>query len=63
MAISEIKQGTAVYLVYGYGIGGKNVRIYCGKKGLESTEKRIKAAKKRHYEAKLAKMKETLLEE
>ena len=53
MAISEQKQGNNVYIIYSYRDGDKRVSIYCGKKGLTATEKKLKAAKRKHYDARL----------
>ncbi len=54
MAISEVKQGDRVYIVFGFKDGKRDVRIYCGKKGLENTEKNIKKAKEQWRQVKLA---------
>ena len=56
MAISTRKQGNAVYLSYSYRDGDRHVNIYCGKKGNQTTEEKLKAAKRLHFEAKLRRM-------
>ena len=57
MAIAEKKQGKNTYISYNYrDENNRHVWIYCGKKGKQSTEERIAKARKRHYEARLAKL-------
>lgn len=58
MAVTEIRQGHRVYLVYNYRDGDRHVRIYCGRKDKAETAKKLKAAKRQHYEARLRRMQE-----
>ncbi len=60
MSISVRIQGKNKYIIYGYSVNNKVYRIYCGKKGLPSTELNIKKAKKKHLEAKIKHSKEKL---
>ena len=61
MAISEKKQGSNTYIIYGYVVGGEHKRIYCGKKGLASTTKNLAKAKTKHLEEKMAYSKKKLI--
>ncbi len=58
MAISEKIQGGKTYITFGYWDGSKQIRIYCGKKGLDSTKENIKKAKQEWYESKMARLQE-----
>ena len=60
MAISEQKRGNNAYITYGYWDGQKNIRIYCGKKGLDSTAKKMQDAKRQHYESKIRRMQDKM---
>ncbi len=63
MAISEVRRPSGTYIVYGYAVDGRNYRVYCGKKGLESTNEAVAMARQKHYDAKLGHARRRLLGE
>ena len=53
MAVSTKKQRDFVYLSYNYRDGDRWINIYCGKKGMASTKKKLASARRQHYEARM----------
>lgn len=61
MAISVQRHGASSYIIYGYAVGKRNVRIYCGKKGEPGTEIKLKEAKQKHLDDKIKHMTKKLM--
>ena len=53
--------GGTRYLTYIYKDGDRMVGIYCGKEGEARTESKIREARRRHYEARMARLQARLL--
>ena len=57
---TETKVGSKIYIYYKYWDGRRVKSVYCGLKGLASTEEKIRAAKKKHYEAKIKRIQDKM---